>query len=298
MKIKEFSNDRFTIYLGDVLDCFSRVKDESVDLVFADPPYNIGKEFVGAKDKFEVQEYINWMECWIGEIDRVIKATGSIYLMNSTQNFAHMDLICRSKFFVQSRIVWAYDSSSVQAKKRFGSSWEPILHMTKNKTAYTFNSEDILVEAKTGSKRKLIDYRNTPPRPYNNKKVPSNVWKIPRVRFKMDEYEDHPTQKPHALLKRMILASSNQEDTVLDPFSGSFSTGYACKNLKRRFIGFDISEEYVKIGIRRLDMPSNYSKNILTKNKERKKKNKSKQDHRTNNYEQNRKHKSSSGRAR
>jgi len=114
----------------------------------------------------------------------------------------------------------------------------------------------------------------------------------------MDEYEDHPTQKPHALLKRMILASSNQEDTVLDPFSGSFSTGYACKNLKRRFIGFDISEEYVKIGIRRLDMPSNYSKNILTKNKERKKKNKSKQDHRTNNYEQNRKHKSSSGRAR
>ena len=159
MKIKKFSNERFTIYLGDVLDCFSKVHEESVDLVFADPPYNIGKEFAGAKDKFETKEYINWMECWIGEIWRVVKSTGSVYLMNSTQNFAHMDLICQSKFFVQSRIVWAYDSSSVQAKRRFGSSWEPILHMTKSKTGYTFNSENILVEAKTGSQRKLIDYR-------------------------------------------------------------------------------------------------------------------------------------------
>jgi len=183
----------------------------------------------------------------------------------------------------------------VQAKRRFGSSWEPILHMTKSKTAYTFNSKDILVEAKTGSKRKLIDYRNSPPRPYNNEKVPSNVWEIPRVRFKMEEYEDHPTQKPHALLERIILASSDQEDTVLDPFSGSFSTGYACKKLRRKFIGFDISEEYVKIGIRRLALPSNYTANALAKKKERKTKNKSKQDHCLSNSGKNRKSISSSG---
>ena len=112
---------------------------------------------------------------WIIEINRVIKSHGSIYLMNSTQNLAQMDLICRKYFHIQSRIVWFYDSSGVQAKSKYGSTWEPILHMTKDKNKFTFNSNDILVDAKTGSKRKLIDYRKTPPQPYNTKKVPSNV---------------------------------------------------------------------------------------------------------------------------
>ncbi|MEN1396534.1 DNA methyltransferase, partial [Pseudomonas aeruginosa] len=71
----------------------------------------------------------------------------------------------------------------------------------------------------------LIDYRKNPPQPYNHQKVPGNVWDFPRVRYLMDEYENHPTQKPEALLKRIILASSNPGDIVLDPFAGSFTTG-------------------------------------------------------------------------
>lgn len=104
------------------------------------------------------------------------------------------------------------------------------------KSKYTFNHEKIMVEAKTGAKRKLIDYRVTPPRPYNTKKVPGNVWNFNRVRFKMEEYENHPTQKPEALLERIILASSNENDIVLDPFGGSFTTSAVAQRLGRRSI--------------------------------------------------------------
>lgn len=94
------------------------------------------------------------------------------------------------------------------------------------KGKYTFNHQDVLVEAKTGAQRKLIDYRKNPPEPYNTKKVPGNVWEFNRVRFKMGKYENHPTQKPEALLERIIKASSNVGDIVLDPFSGSIKVNF------------------------------------------------------------------------
>ena len=126
MGVKTFQSDEIVIHLGDVMACFSNIADETVDLVFADPPYNLGKKFKGATDRFDPRQYLDWMSAWIKEIDRVLSPNGTVYLMNSTQNLAEMELICREKFFVQSTIAWVYDSSSVQARKRFGSSWEPI----------------------------------------------------------------------------------------------------------------------------------------------------------------------------
>ncbi len=128
----------------------------------------------------------------------------------------------------------------------------------------------ILVEAKTGSQRALIDYRKNPPQPYNHQKVPGNVWDFPRVRYLMDEYENHPTQKPEALLKRIILASSNPGDIVLDPFAGSFTTGAVAVSSGRKFIGIEINSEYIKMGLRRLDVASHYSAEELAKVKKRK----------------------------
>jgi len=92
----------------------------------------------------------------------------------------------------------------------------------------------------------------------------------------MDEYENHPTQKPEALLERIIKSSSNEGDIVLDPFSGSFTTGSVAKKLNRKFIGIEINEDYVKMGIRRLGLSSKYSKEELEKEKKRKTKNLSK----------------------
>lgn len=199
-----------------------------------------------------------------------------MYIMNSTENMPYIDLKCRQLFTIKSRIVWAYDSSGVQAKKYFGSMYEPILMMVKDPKSYTFNRDDILVEAKTGAKRALIDYRKNPPQPYNHKKVPGNVWEFPRVRYLMDEYENHPTQKPKALLERIILASSNPDDKVLDPFAGSFTTGATAVELGRKFVGIEINAEYVKMGLRRLSIGSHFSENELAKVKKRKTKNLSK----------------------
>ena len=208
---------------------------------------------------------MNWSYQWLDLCIRKMKPFGSIYVMTSTQFMPFFDIYLRERINVLSRIIWAYDSSAVQARKYFGSMYEPILYCSKCKDQYTFNSQDIEVEAKTGARRKLIDYRKNPPRVYNSKKIPGNVWTIPRVRYRMDEYENHPTQKPVALLERIILASSNKGDLVLDPFSGTFTTSFVAKQLNRRSVGIEIQEEYVKIGLRRLEIQDEYNGQKLTK---------------------------------
>lgn len=252
--IAEFGNNEHKIFNGDAIEVLeNKIKDNSIDLIFIDPPYNIGKDFNGRKDKWETDEaYLKWCYKWLDLCLNKLKPTGSLYVMTSTQFIPYFDLYLRDKIEILSRIVWAYDSSGVQAKNYFGSLYEPIIFGVKDKNNYTFNSDDILVEAKTGAKRKLIDYRKNPPQPYNTKKVPGNVWKFPRVRYRMKEYEQHPTQKPITLLERIIKASSNKGDIVLDSFSGTFTTSYVAKKLKRKSIGIEIDAEYTKIGIRRV----------------------------------------------
>jgi site-specific DNA-methyltransferase (adenine-specific)/adenine-specific DNA-methyltransferase len=273
---KAYTADGHAIHHGEALEVLKTIEAETIDLIFADPPYNIGKDFDGIHDRVEDSQYFDWCWKWLDECHRVLKPEGTFYLMNSTQNMPHLDLYCRSRFEILSRIVWSYDSSGMQARKIFGSLYEPILHMVKDPKAYTFNAGDILVEARTGAKRGLIDYRRNPPRPYNTTKVPGNVWEFARVRFKMDEYENHPSQKPEALLERVIRASSNPGDVVLDPFAGSFSTSAVAQRLGRRSISIERNEAYIKIGLRRLSIPSDYPQEELVKRKVRKTRNLSK----------------------
>jgi adenine-specific DNA-methyltransferase len=255
-----FEKDEHKIYWGDTLEVVSKeIRDNSVDLIFADPPYNIGKDFNGRKDKWNSDsEYLEWCYQWLDLCIAKLKITGSLYVMTATQNMPYFDIFLRDKLQILSRIVWYYDSSGVQAKRYYGSLYEPILFCVKDKQRYTFNANAVLVEAKTGAQRKLVDYRRAVPTVYNTQKVPGNVWEIPRVRYRMDEYEDHPTQKPVALLARIILASSNPDDLVLDPFSGTFTTSFVAKKLGRYSVGVEIEEEYVKIGLRRLQILTHY----------------------------------------
>ena len=185
--------------------------------------------------------------------------------MTSTQFMPYFDVFLKDRITILSRIVWYYDSSGVQAKNYYGSLYEPILFCVKDSNNYTFNSVDILVEAKTGAKRKLIDYRKTPPQQYKIKKVPGNVWEFPRVRYRMPEYENHPSQKPITLLERIIKASSDENDVVLDPFAGVCTTSYVAKKLGRKSIGIEIGEKYLKIGLRRLGLVTHYKGEKLEK---------------------------------
>ena len=266
------------VILSDCIVTLKEMKDESVDLIFADPPYNLGKDF-GNKSDFWTnrKEYLNWCYKWIDECFRVLKKNGTFYIMNSTQNIPFISVYLQENYNIVNDIVWTYDSSGVQSKSKYGSLYEPIIMATKSSSSkYTFNYSDILVEAKTGAKRGLIDYRKNPPQPYNTKKVPGNVWEFARVRYKMDEYENHPSQKPAALLERIIKASSNQGDIVLDPFGGSFTTAAVAVELGRRVISMDINLEYYKIGLRRTKIATEYKGELLKQDKRRKTKNKSK----------------------
>jgi adenine-specific DNA-methyltransferase len=260
-------NSSTQIIFGDALEALrTQIADNSVDLIFADPPYNIGKNFNGHLDKWDKDEdYLNWCYEWLDLCIQKLKPNGSFYVMTSTQFMPYFDIYLRNKLDILSRIVWSYDSSGVQAKKYYGSMYEPILFCTKDKSNYTFNAEEILVEAKTGAKRKLIDYRKAIPTVYNSEKVPGNVWDFARVRYRMDEYENHPTQKPVALLERIIKASSNKGDVVLDPFSGTFTTCFVANHLGRKSIGIDLQEDYIKIGLRRLGLATEFKGEKLTK---------------------------------
>ncbi len=243
------------MYNGEIEDILDKeIEDESIDLIFLDPPYNIGKKFGNWIEGWDTEDdYLNWCYNWLDICIRKLKPTGSLYFMSATQYMPYFDLYLRGKLTILSRIVWAYDSSGVQAKKYFGSLYEPILHCVKNKKDYTFNYEDIMVEAKTGAKRKLIDYRGKEPKPYNTIKVPGNVWSdVVRVRYRMAEYMEHPSQKPEALLERIIKASSNEGDIILDPFSGTFTTCAVAKKLNRHYIGIEKDKGYYEKGFKRV----------------------------------------------
>ncbi len=248
-----YSRKNATIFHGDCLDVLPDLTSSSVDLIFADPPYNIGKQFRNFRDSWSsVHEYMDWCYKWLEHCIRILKPTGSMYVMTSTQSMPYLDIWLRDRINILSRIVWHYDSSGVQAKSYFGSLYEPILHCAKDNKHYTFNADDIAVQARTGAVRNLIDYRKEVPTPYNTRKVPGNTWYIPRVRYRMPEYEEHPAQKPEALLERIIKASSNVGDIVFDPFGGTFTTCAVAQRLDRTSIGIELQLDFVKIGIRRL----------------------------------------------
>lgn len=271
-KLEEVHNQHSMIILGNSIEVLKQMKEKKVNLIFADAPYGIGKDFGNDSDKWEnTNAYVNWCKLWIDECMRVLADDGTMYLMTATQHMPYLDIYVSEKYNVLCRIVWTYDSSGVQSKKMYGSLYEPILMINKSsKSKYVFNNEDILVEAKTGSQRKLIDYRKDPPQPYSTEKVPGNVWDFNRIRFKMDEYENHPTQKPEALLERIIKASSNIGDIVLDPFSGSFTTSAVACKLGRNAIGIELNPEYFEMGLRRTGVATEYKGRILTKEKLRK----------------------------
>lgn len=250
---QKYENDTATIYQGNCIDILEQVPDSSIDLIFADPPYNIGKQFGDFTDTWPSDsQYAEWCYEWLALCINKLTPTGSLYVMTSTRAMPYLDLWLRDRLNIISRIVWHYDSSGVQAKNYYGSLYEPILFATKDPKKYTFNASDIEVEAPTGSVRKLIDYRKEVPAPYKTSKVPGNAWYFSRVRYRMPEYEEHPSQKPEILLERIIKASSNVGDTVLDPFGGTFTTCAVAQRLGRNSIGIEIQDDYIKIGLRRL----------------------------------------------
>lgn len=224
------------------------LQEESIDLVFADPPFNIGLKYDVYEDKKSYEEYYKWSEEWISSCYRILKKTGSIYIAIGDEFAAELNIILKRKGFnFRNWIVWYYTFGQNQRKK-FNRSHTHILYFTKSVDNFYFDDNQIRIP----SARQLL-YNDKRANPIG--KIPDDVWEFSRVcgTFK-ERIGDHPCQMPEKLLERIIKASSKEDDIVLDPFGGTGTTAAVAKKLKRNFITMDISNKYFKVMSKRLTL--------------------------------------------
>lgn len=235
------------VYLGDCIEIMRTLPDKSVDLLFADPPFNIGIKYDVHNDNMSYEDYYSWSGKWIQETYRLLKKNGSIYIAIGDEFAAEINMILKKAgFCFRNWIIWYYTFGQNQRKK-FNRSHTHILYFTKNKEKFTFNDKNIRVP----SARQLI-YKDKRANPLG--KIPDDVWQFSRVcgTFK-ERIGKHPCQMPEDLLELIIKTSSNEGDLVLDPFGGTGTTATVAKKFKRKFVTMDISEEYYNIISKRLN---------------------------------------------
>jgi len=235
------------VYLGDCIEIMKKLPDKSIDLVFADPPFNIGMKYDVHNDNMPYEEYYNWSEKWIRETHRILKDDGTIYVAIGDEFAAEINLILKKTgFYFRNWIIWYYTFGQNQRKK-FNRAHTHILYFTKDKKQFIFNDKDIRIP----SARQII-YKDKRANPIG--KIPDDVWQFSRVcgTFK-ERVGKHPCQMPEDLIELIIKTSSREGDLVLDPFGGTGTTAAVAKKLKRKFITIEISKEYYDVIIKRLE---------------------------------------------
>lgn len=236
------------IVCGDCIDILSKVEEPFADLIFADPPFNIGYKYDKYHDKVDRNNYISWTKDWMAACKKVLKPHGSFYIAIGDDYAANVKVIADELgLLMRNWIIWHYTFGQ-QRKDKFAKSHTHIFYFVQDKKNFIFNDFAVRVP----SDRQLI-YEDKRANPAG--KMPNDVWnEFSRVCGTFKERAGwHPCQMPENLLKRIIVVSSNEGDCVLDPFSGSGTTAAASCKLDRNYIGIDMSEEYVKSGTERLE---------------------------------------------
>jgi DNA modification methylase len=229
------------LILGDALIELQNVPDGSVDLIIADPPYNLGKDYGNNHDIKGFDEYLEFSRTWLRLAASKLKPNGTMYVFMGFRFISYLfDILDRDvRLFFNSWIVWHY-TQGMGKTKGFSPRHDDVLMFTKSKE-FVFNLDDIRVPQKYYRDRNNMRGAN-----------PGDVWEFSHVHYCNENRQAHPTQKPEGLIERMVLASSNEGDTVLDPFSGSGTTLRVCQQLSRAGIGIEINPDYVEATKQRL----------------------------------------------
>ncbi len=252
-----FQSENCLIYNLDCLESMLKMPSECINLTVTSPPYNIGKEY---ENILPLSDYLKWCEKWIQQIYKLTVNDGSFWLNlgylsipNSAKAIPISYLLWdKIPFYLIQEIVWNY-GAGVAAKNFFSPRNEKFLWYVKNQENYTFNLDEI--------RDKNVKYPN---QKKNGKikvnplgKNPTDVWQIPKVTSGKDrssqERTSHPAQFPLTVIDRIIKASSHPNDLILDPFLGSGTTAIAALNLNRKFIGFEIRQDYCDLAVNRIN---------------------------------------------
>ncbi|UCE47801.1 MAG: site-specific DNA-methyltransferase [Phycisphaerales bacterium] len=235
------------IICGDCIELLGEVDEPFADLIFADPPFNIGYKYDKYYDKVKSKNYIAWTKEWMTACKKVLKPHGSFYIAIGDEYAANVKIIADELgLFMRNWIIWHYTFGQ-QTKTKFSRAHAHIFYFANDPTKFTFNDRAVRIP----SDRQLL-YNDKRANPLG--KMPDDVWnQDSRVCGTFKEREGwHPCQMPESLLKRIIAASSNPGDCVLDPFSGSGTTAVAACMLGRNYVGIEISQQYVDNSKKRL----------------------------------------------
>jgi site-specific DNA-methyltransferase (adenine-specific) len=265
------------IHLGDCIELIQQIDAGTIDLVFADPPFNIGYEYDAYHDRQDPDEYVAWSRAWIGEVHRVLKPGGTFWLAIGDEYAAELKVAAQHQigFATRSWVVWYY-TFGVNCTKKFSRSHVHLFHFIKDENNFTFNAEDRQVRVPSARALVYADKRANPAgrlpddtwivrpaaddswilRPQDlpeGFQPTDDTWFYARVAGTFKERQGfHGCQMPEQLLGRIIRVSSNLGDVVLDPFAGSGTTLAVAKKLGRQWMGCEISEEYVRAATERL----------------------------------------------
>ena len=247
-----------SVHRGDCLDLLSRLPAATVNLAFADPPFNIGYDYDAYDDRLAATAYLDWSKRWMTEIIRVLRPDGTFWLAIGDEYAAELKVIATRDLGLVCRswVVWYY-TFGVNCRQKFSRSHAHLFHFVRDPAAFTFNTDRIRVP----SARELVygDKRASPTgrlpddtwilRPQDLPEgfsAQEDTWYFPRVCGTFKERSGwHGCQMPEQLLGRIVRASSNEGDVVLDPFAGSGTTLAVAKKLGRSYLGLELSEAYV-----------------------------------------------------
>jgi site-specific DNA-methyltransferase (adenine-specific) len=248
------------IFCQDVFTVFPFLPEQSVDLMFADPPYNLTKSFNDRKFKqTSIEAYSEWLDSWLSQTVRILKPAASVYICGDWRSSAAIQRVGEKYLIPQNRITWEREKGR-GAKSNWKNCSEDIWFFTVSDDYY-FNVDAVMLKRQviapyTNSNGEPKDWTET-----DNGRVrvthPSNLWTDLTVPYwSMPENTDHPTQKPEKLLAKIVLASSREGDLVFDPFNGSGTTTVVAKKLARHYLGVEIDETYCCLAQKRLEIAS------------------------------------------